>query len=144
MTSNLGSEAIQTLSEEGDFERIRSTVMGVVAQHFRPEFINRVDDIVVFHPLNREQVREIAGLQFHVLEARLADQDIEITITDQALDALVDEGYDPVYGARPLKRVIQKRLENTLASRLLAGEFATGDVIRVDFTEGEFTFSGGG
>jgi len=141
MTSNLGSEAIQTLSEEGDFERIRSTVMGVVAQHFRPEFINRVDDIVVFHPLNREQVREIATIQFDVLERRLADQDIQLTLSAEAIDALVEEGYDPVYGARPLKRVIQKQIENPLASRLLAGDFAPGEQVKVGFHDGVFTFS---
>jgi ATP-dependent Clp protease ATP-binding subunit ClpB len=141
MTSNLGSEAIQTLSEEGDFDRIRSTVMGVVAQHFRPEFINRVDDIVVFHPLNREQVRAIATIQFDVLERRLADQDIQLTLSPEAIDALVEEGYDPVYGARPLKRVIQKQIENPLASRLLAGDFAPGQQIKVGFHDGTFTFS---
>jgi ATP-dependent Clp protease ATP-binding subunit ClpB len=141
MTSNLGSEAIQALAEEGRFEAIRSTVMGVVAQHFRPEFINRVDDIVVFQPLSREQVREIAGIQFEVLKQRLADQDIDLTLTDGAIEALVEEGYDPVYGARPLKRVIQKRVENPLASRLLAGDFGPGDTIRVAFHEGAYTFS---
>ncbi len=140
MTSNLGSEAIQTLAEQGDFERIRSTVMGVVAQHFRPEFINRVDDIVVFHPLDRDQVRKIAAIQFDVLERRLADQEIELTLSQEAVDALVEEGYDPVYGARPLKRVIQKRIENPLASRLLAGDFAPGDMIRVGYHDGTYTF----
>ncbi|MEQ8861370.1 MAG: ATP-dependent chaperone ClpB [Pseudomonadales bacterium] len=140
MTSNLGSEVIQTLAEEGDFERIRSTVMGVVAQHFRPEFINRVDDIVVFHPLDRDQVRKIATIQFDVLERRLADQDIELTLSAEAIEALVEEGYDPVYGARPLKRVIQKRIENPLASRLLSGDFASGDLVRVGFHDGTFTF----
>ncbi|MFW6092774.1 MAG: ATP-dependent chaperone ClpB [Pseudomonadota bacterium] len=141
MTSNLGSEAIQTLSEEGDFERIRSTVMGVVNQHFRPEFINRVDDLVVFHPLNRDQVREIATIQFQVLESRLEDQEIEIVLEPEAINALVEEGYDPVYGARPLKRVIQKRVENPLASRLLAGDFAPGDTVRIGFADGEFSFA---
>ncbi|MEQ8483555.1 MAG: ATP-dependent chaperone ClpB [Pseudomonadales bacterium] len=141
MTSNLGSEAIQTLSEEGDYERIKSTVMGVVAQHFRPEFINRVDDIVVFHPLSRDQVRQIATIQFQVLEDRLRDQEIELVLSDAATEALVEEGYDPVYGARPLKRVIQKQIENPLASKLLAGDFATGDRIQVDFRDGRFEFS---
>ncbi len=141
MTSNLGSEAIQSLAEQGNFDAIRSTVMGVVAQHFRPEFINRVDDIVVFQPLSREQVREIAGIQFHILEQRLEDQDIRVELSDDATEALVEEGYDPVYGARPLKRVIQKRVENPLASRLLAGDFAAGDVIHVGFHDGAYTFS---
>jgi ATP-dependent Clp protease ATP-binding subunit ClpB len=140
MTSNLGSEAIQTLSEEGDYQRIKTTVMGVVAQHFRPEFINRIDDIVVFHPLSREQVRQIATIQFKVLEERLRDQDIELKLSAEAIEALVAEGYDPVYGARPLKRVIQRQIENPLASRLLAGDFAPGEVVRVDFVDGRFQF----
>ena len=140
MTSNLGSEAIQTLVEEGRFEAIRSTVMSVVSQHFRPEFINRIDDIVVFQPLSREQVREIAAIQFEVLKRRLEDQDIGLTLANEAIEALVQEGYDPVYGARPLKRVIQKRIENPLASRLLSGEFSPGDTIHVGFVDGGFTF----
>ncbi|MBX3707509.1 MAG: ATP-dependent chaperone ClpB [Pseudomonadales bacterium] len=146
MTSNLGSEAIQALAEAGDMARIKSTVMGVVAQHFRPEFINRIDDIVVFHPLSAEHVRQIAGIQFQVLSRRLEEQDIGISLSQVAVDALVEEGYDPVYGARPLKRVIQKRIENPLASRLLGGEFAPGDRIEVDYAAGSFSFrkAGGG
>ena len=140
MTSNLGSEAIQSLTEQGATDKIRSTVMGVVAQHFRPEFVNRIDDIVVFQPLTREEVREIATIQFDVLEHRLADQEIELVLAPEAADALVEEGYDPVYGARPLKRVIQKRIENPLASRLLAGDFGPGDRIHIGFHDGEFTF----
>ena len=140
MTSNLGSEAIQTLSADGDYDRIRSTVMGVVAQHFRPEFINRVDDIVVFHPLTRDQVGAIATIQFQVLEQRLAEQEIELALSEDATEALVEEGYDPVYGARPLKRVIQRRIENPLATRLLSGEFGPGDTVRVGFEDGAFTF----
>jgi ATP-dependent Clp protease ATP-binding subunit ClpB len=141
MTSNLGSEAIQSLAEAGRFDAIHATVMGVVAQHFRPEFINRVDDIVVFKPLSREQVREIAHIQVEVLEHRLGEQEIELKLSAEAIEALVAEGYDPVYGARPLKRVIQKRVENPLASRLLAGDFAPGDTIRVGFDDGAFTFN---
>jgi ATP-dependent Clp protease ATP-binding subunit ClpB len=140
MTSNLGSEAIQGLAETGDIARIKSTVMGVVAQHFRPEFINRIDDIVVFHPLDADHVRQIAGIQFSILRRRLEEQDLGIELSDAAVEALVDEGYDPVYGARPLKRVIQKRIENPLASRLLAGEFVPGDVISVDYLEGAYRF----
>jgi ATP-dependent Clp protease ATP-binding subunit ClpB len=141
MTSNLGSEAIQALAEEGNFEQMRSTVMGVVAQHFRPEFINRVDDIVVFHPLTREQVREIAAIQIGVLEHRLEEQDIALSVTDAAVTELVEQGYDPVYGARPLKRVIQKQVENPLASKLLAGAFGPGDTVHVDVQDGKFTFA---
>ena len=141
MTSNLGSEAIQSLTEHGNEDRIKDTVMGVVAQHFRPEFINRVDDIVVFHPLNRAQVAEIAILQFDILRQRLADQDIEITLTPAAIEKLVEEGYDPVYGARPLKRVIQKRVENPLAQKILGGVFPPGCAVEVEWQDGGFTFS---
>jgi len=140
MTSNLGSQAIQSLAEEGAYERMKDTVMGVVAQHFRPEFINRIDDLVVFHPLEKTQVREIAAIQLDVLQQRLADQELTLALSDAAIDALVDEGFDPVYGARPLKRVIQKRIENPLASRLLGGEFAPGSSIRVDVEDGAFRF----
>ena len=140
MTSNLGSEAIQALTEAGDLERIKDTVMGVVSQHFRPEFLNRVDDIVVFHPLSREDVEQIAGIQFDILRARLGEQDLDIQLSAEAIGALVAEGYDPVYGARPLKRVLQKRVENPLAAKLLGGEFGPGDVVNVQFHDGEFTF----
>jgi ATP-dependent Clp protease ATP-binding subunit ClpB len=115
--------------------------MGVVAQHFRPEFINRVDDIVVFQPLNRAQVGEIAKLQFEILKRRLADQDIEITLSAAAIDKLVEEGYDPVYGARPLKRVIQRRVENPLAQKILAGVFPPGCAVEVEWHDGDFTFT---
>ena len=140
MTSNLGSEAIQALTEAGNQDRIKDTVLGVVAQHFRPEFLNRVDDIVVFHPLDRDQVTEIAGIQFDILRARLAEQDIAIVIQPAALEALVEEGYDPVYGARPLKRAIQKRIENPLASKLLGGEYPPGSTIEVGYSGGEYSF----
>ncbi|MCB1683372.1 MAG: AAA family ATPase, partial [Pseudomonadales bacterium] len=140
MTSNLGSEAIQSLTEQGHQERIKDTVLGIVGQHFRPEFINRVDDIVVFHPLDRAQVAEIAKLQFDILQKRLADQDIEITLTTEAVGKLVDEGYDPVYGARPLKRVLQKRIENPLAQKILAGEFPPGCAVEVSWEDGAFRF----
>ena len=121
--------------------RIKSMVMGVVAQHFRPEFINRVDDIVVFHPLAAEHVRAIAGLQFEILSRRLEEQDIRIELAPAAMDALVDEGYDPVYGARPLKRAIQQQLENPLAQRILQGEFAPGSTIHVHAGEAGLSFS---
>jgi ATP-dependent Clp protease ATP-binding subunit ClpB len=142
MTSNLGSDAIQSLTEQGETSRIKDTVMGVVAQHFRPEFINRVDDLVVFHPLGRDEVAQIAGLQIDILRHRLGEQDLSIELSEAALEALVEEGYDPVYGARPLKRVIQKRIENPLAQRLLSGEFPPGEVIEVGCVDGEFAFSG--
>jgi ATP-dependent Clp protease ATP-binding subunit ClpB len=140
MTSNLGSDVIQSLAEAGDHQRIKDTVLGIVAQHFRPEFINRVDDIVVFHPLSREHVAEIATIQFEVLRARLTDQDLDIDLSEDAVEALVTEGYDPVYGARPLKRVIQKQIENPLAQLILAGQFGPGTTVRVGFDGGEFSF----
>ena len=141
MTSNLGSDAIQSLTEQGNIERIKDTVMGVVSQHFRPEFINRVDDIVVFHPLDREHVARIAELQFAVLKQRLGEQDLSIDLAPAAVEALVAEGYDPVYGARPLKRVIQKRIENPLAQQILSGEFMPGSCVQVGFLDGSFSFT---
>ncbi|MCH8140236.1 MAG: type VI secretion system ATPase TssH, partial [Proteobacteria bacterium] len=138
--SNLGSEAIQALTEAGGIQAIKDTVMGVVGQHFRPEFINRVDDIVVFHPLSKDDVHQIAEIQLAILRERLKDQELGIELTDRAVKDLVEEGYDPVYGARPLKRAIRKRIENPLASRLLSGEFSGGDVIEVDVLDGRFVF----
>ena len=115
--------------------------MDVVAGHFRPEFINRIDDVVVFHPLGREQIRAIAELQIGILRRRLAERDIGLVIEDAALDLIGAAGFDPVYGARPLKRAIQTRLENPLAQRILAGEFGPGDVIDVGVSDGELGFS---
>jgi ATP-dependent Clp protease ATP-binding subunit ClpB len=110
---------------------MKQAVLDVVSQHFRPEFINRVDDLVVFHPLLKEQIREIVNIQLRNLQKRLADRDMELSITDQALDLLADAGFDPVYGARPLKRAIQQRVENPLAQQILAGTFSPGDQIEV-------------
>ena len=140
MTSNIGSQAIQSLTENDQQDRIKATVMAEIQQHFRPEFINRVDDIVVFHPLAKEHVARIAELQIDVLRARLADQEIDIQLTEAAIEALVNEGYDPVYGARPLKRVLQKRLENPLAQRILAGDFPPGSTVKVALEDGGFSF----
>ena len=131
MTSNLGSHLIQEHTGEGEYDQLKAAVMEVVGQHFRPEFINRVDEIVVFHALNREQIRAIAGLQVEQLARRLAQSQIELEVDDAALDLLGDAGFDPVYGARPLKRAIQQRLENPLAERILRGEFGPNDTIRV-------------
>ncbi len=132
MTSNLGSQLIQELAGEDDYDAMKESVMEVVGSHFRPEFINRIDETVVFHPLGREQIRSIARIQMQHLEARLAERDLRIEITDEALDKLAEAGFDPVYGARPLKRAIQTQVENPLAKRILAGEFAPGETIRVD------------
>ena len=141
MTSNLGSSAIQSLTEQGQTDRITSTVMGVVSQHFRPEFINRIDDIVVFHPLSREHMRDIADIQLASLRKRLKEQDLDIEIDEAAFELLVEEGYDPVYGARPLKRVLQKRIENPLSTRLLRGDYVPGSKIHVSGKGGSLQFS---
>ncbi len=131
MTSNLGSQAIQELSGEGNYEQMKGAVMQVVTQHFRPEFINRVDDIVVFHPLGREQIRAIVDIQLARLRQRLAERDIELRLDDAARDRIGEAGFDSVYGARPLKRAIQSQIENPLAQRILKGEFVAGDRVVV-------------
>ena len=135
MTSNLGSQLIQDLAGEDNYDAIKSAVMGVVAQHFRPEFINRVDEVVVFHPLVQAQLRSIAAIQLAGLNARLKERDIEFSISSAALDHLAEVGFDPVYGARPLKRAIQNYIENPLAQRILAGEFTAGTGIEVDYDD---------
>ena len=140
MTSNLGSHLIQELAGDERYEEMKSAVMGVVGQHFRPEFINRVDDLVVFHPLTQDEIREIAKIQVAGLAKRLADAELGIEFSDDALLLLANAGFDPVYGARPLKRAIQQRLENPLAERILAGDFSPGDVIRVEASGGELRF----
>jgi ATP-dependent Clp protease ATP-binding subunit ClpB len=141
MTSNLGSEVIQRMAGEERYEEMKQAVMEIVGQHFRPEFINRVDDAVVFHPLQRKQIRRIAQLQVDILARRLAAQDMALEITDEALDLLGNVGFDPVYGARPLKRVIQQRLENPLAQEILAVHFAPGDTIHAEAEHGELIFT---
>ncbi|HED35888.1 MAG TPA: ATP-dependent chaperone ClpB [Gammaproteobacteria bacterium] len=143
MTSNLGSQQIQAFTDKGDYEGMKTAVMEVVGQHFRPEFINRVDESVVFHPLGREQIRAITAIQIEYLRERLQDKDLDLQLTEQALDKLGEAGFDPVYGARPLKRAIQQRLENSLAQKLLQGEFLPGDVIEVDVEGDELVFRRG-
>ena len=140
MTSNLGSDVIQRMAEEARYDEMKRAVMEIVGQHFRPEFINRVDDTVVFHPLQRKQIRRIARLQVDILTRRLEGQGMNLQITDEALDLLGNVGFDPVYGARPLKRVIQQRLENPLAQEILAGHFAPGDTIHAAAERGEMIF----
>ena len=139
MTSNLGSEAIQGMAD-ADFDGMKQAVLDIVRRHFRPEFINRIDDLVVFHSLSKAQVGRIAELQFDLLRGRLEQQDVSIRLAEAARDALVEEGYDPVYGARPLKRVIQVRIENPLAAKLLAGELGPGDELQVGHQDGAFSF----
>lgn len=135
MTSNLGSQQIQELSNntsDENYSEMKNVVMGTVAEHFRPEFINRIDEVVVFHPLGQEEIRSIANIQFQYLHERLAERQIGIELTDEALDKLGEAGFDPVYGARPLKRAIQQQIENPLAQDILSGKFIAGDVIHVD------------
>jgi ATP-dependent Clp protease ATP-binding subunit ClpB len=127
MTSNLGSQTIQELAGEANYDKMKAAVMQVVAQHFRPEFINRVDEIVVFHPLGREQIRSIVDIQLGRLRQRLAERDITLRLDDAARDRIGEAGFDTVYGARPLKRAIQSQIENPLAQQILRGEFAAGD-----------------
>ena len=135
MTSNLGSDAIQNMADEAEYEHMKEAVMSVVADHFRPEFINRIDEMVVFHALQRPQIREIAEIQVARLSARLAEQDMTLEISAAALDQLGSSGFNPVFGARPLKRAIQTLLETPLAEAILAGRFSAGDTIQVDAGE---------
>jgi ATP-dependent Clp protease ATP-binding subunit ClpB len=132
MTSNLGSDVIQELAGEENYTRMKSAVMEVVGRHFRPEFINRIDETVVFHPLQQSQIRGIADIQLGGLRKRLAEREMGLELSEPFMERLVAAGYDPVYGARPLKRAIQQELENPLAQRILAGEFSAGDVILAD------------
>jgi ATP-dependent Clp protease ATP-binding subunit ClpB len=143
MTSNLGSQMIQEMAGEENYQAMKAGVMEIVGGHFRPEFINRVDEVVVFHPLGREQIHAIAALQVAHLRARLQERDIGLEISDAALDLLGEAGFDPVYGARPLKRAIQHQLENPLAQEILAARFAPQDVIRVDAEDGALIFRKG-
>ena len=123
------------MAGEENYVRMKDAVMGVVGTHFRPEFINRIDETVVFHPLQQEQIRGIAEIQLAHLRKRLAERELELEISDAFMDRLVEAGFDPVYGARPLKRAIQQELENPLAQRILAGEFEPGQTIRVGLGE---------
>ncbi|MEY3465810.1 MAG: ATP-dependent chaperone ClpB [Steroidobacteraceae bacterium] len=136
MTSNLGSQVIQEHAGEKNYARMKSAVLEVVTQNFRPEFINRIDDIVVFHPLGGPQIRAIVDIQLGLLRKRLFERGMDLTLDERALDLLGEAGFDPVYGARPLKRAIQQQIENPLAQQLLQGTFGPGDHIRVVVGEG--------
>jgi ATP-dependent Clp protease ATP-binding subunit ClpB len=140
MTSNLGSDLIQNYSDDDDYELMKKAVMEVVGTHFRPEVINRIDEVVVFHSLRKEQVAGIAEIQLDRLRKRLAERELSIKLTSTAMDKLVEVGFEPIYGARPLKRAIQQWIENPLAQRLLAGEYEPGREIVVDVEAGEFVF----
>jgi ATP-dependent Clp protease ATP-binding subunit ClpB len=141
MTSNLGSDLIQEMAGEENYEQMKAAVMTIVGTHFRPEFINRVDESVVFHPLDRAQIRGIAHIQLESLKQRLRERELELEVSDDFMDMLVSAGFDPVYGARPLKRAIQQELENPLAQGILAGEFEPGGTIRADYRDGAASFS---
>lgn len=140
MTSNLGSDIIQQLAGEENYETMKQAVMEVVGGHFRPEFINRIDETVVFHPLGQEHIRSIAKIQIEFLRSRLLERDIQLAISDAALDKIGAAGFDSVYGARPLKRTIQQKLENPLAQDILTGKFAAGDTINIDIKGDDLSF----
>ncbi|MEW9624446.1 ATP-dependent chaperone ClpB [Rhodanobacter geophilus] len=142
MTSNLGSQLIQEQAgdSEADYLQMKAAVLGVVQAHFRPEFINRLDELVVFRPLEKKQIRRIALIQLTALEKRLAERQLKLEISEKALDLLGNVGFDPVYGARPLKRAIQQQLENPLAKEILEGRYAPGNVIAVDAAGGHLVF----
>jgi ATP-dependent Clp protease ATP-binding subunit ClpB len=141
MTSNLGSQLIQEKAGSDQYEEMKEAVLQIVGQHFRPEFINRLDEIVVFHPLEREQLRAIAGIQVNLFKKRLVDSNLQLEISDAALDLLAEAGFDPVFGARPLKRAIRHQLEQPLARNVLAGNYVPGDIVSVDVTEDELIFT---
>jgi ATP-dependent Clp protease ATP-binding subunit ClpB len=139
MTSNLGSHDIQRMAGEGP-ERIKDKVLDEVRKHFRPEFVNRIDEIVVFQALDARQIQAIAKIQLKRLEQRLAAQDMRLEVSDAALAQIAKAGFDPLYGARPLKRAIQQEIENPIAKLVLEGRFGPKDVIPVDFKNGDFSF----
>jgi ATP-dependent Clp protease ATP-binding subunit ClpB len=140
MTSNLGSQLIQEMAGEDQYDAMKSAIMDVVGGHFRPEFVNRIDDLVVFHPLGLKHIRKIVDIQLSYLEARLAERDIRIQLSDAARDKLAETGFDPVYGARPLKRAIQQQVENPLAQEILQGKFKSGDLVKVGVADDRLDF----
>ena len=140
LTSNLGSQDVRELGDNASDEDVRAVVMEAVSQHFRPEFINRIDELVVFHSLKKSQIRGIADIQLDRLRERLSEKDMRLTVDDSAFDQLIDAGFDPIYGARPLKRAIQQRVENTLAQKILSGEFLPGDTILIKGENGHLEF----
>ena len=140
MTSNLGSSDVRELGDNPLDEEVRAVVMNAVTQHFRPEFINRIDELVVFHSLKKAQIRCIADIQLDRLRDRLVEKDMRLTVDDQAFDLLIDAGFDPVYGARPLKRAIQQQVENNLAQKILSGYYVAGDNIMITAQDGQLSF----
>jgi ATP-dependent Clp protease ATP-binding subunit ClpB len=140
MTSNLGSDLIQDMAGDENYEEIKHAVLGVVSQHFRPEFINRIDETVVFHPLRQDQIRGIASIQLAGLRGRLAERELSLDLGEDVLDHLSQAGFDPIYGARPLKRAIQQLIENPLAQSILSGEFAPGATIKGSLRNEQIVF----
>ena len=141
MTSNLGSDVIQNMATASSYQEMKTAVLEIARQHFRPEFLNRIDDTVVFHPLTRDQIKGIAGIQLRILQSRVKESNICLKFDNDALEYLVDVGYDPVYGARPLKRAIQRYVENPLAQDILSGRFATNNQVTVGRTGKELDFT---
>jgi len=141
MTSNIGSDIIQSYRDDSHYAEMKVSVMNEIGNHFKPEFINRVDEAVVFHPLVAQQIEAIAGIQLQMLANRLADRDIELVVSPESLSLISEAGFDPVFGARPLKRAIQQTVENPLAQRILGGDFLPGDKIFVNVVDGEVAFS---
>jgi ATP-dependent Clp protease ATP-binding subunit ClpB len=145
MTSNLGSQLIASLPDAAtpqQWEQVRDAVLGELRAHFRPEFLNRVDDVILFARLDREQIREIVKIQLRGLADRLAARNLSLHISDAAVALIADEGYDPVYGARPLKRVVQRRLQDPIAMAILEGRFHEGETIDVDAKDGVLRIGG--
>jgi ATP-dependent Clp protease ATP-binding subunit ClpB len=144
MTSNLGSQLIAEVPPEADsttWDRVREAVLAELRTSFRPEFLNRVDDIILFSRLDRAQLRQIVTIQLRGVRDRLAARKLTLSVTEAAVDALAEEGYDPTYGARPLKRVIQRRLQDPIAMAILEGRFSEGDTVAVDANDGQITIS---
>ena len=141
MTSNIGSHMIQEMSGTADENEVHKAVMSVLQKEFLPEFLNRVDEVIVFHPLGRDEIREIVDLQLQRLDAQLERNGYKLDVSDNAKQLLANEGYDPAYGARPLKRVIQQRLQNGLANEILSGRFTAGETIFIDATPDGFVFT---
>ena len=142
MTSNIGSEHILDVAgDDRKYDQMQTKVLEALRSHFRPEFLNRVDDIILFHTLKRSELRQIVAIQIKRVMNLLADQKISLELSSTALDFLAEAGYDPVYGARPLKRAIQKQIENPLATKLLENTFTEGDTILVDYADSSLTFN---
>jgi ATP-dependent Clp protease ATP-binding subunit ClpB len=140
MTSNLGSQMIQNMADQ-DYQLVKMAVMGEVKAHFRPEFVNRIDEVVVFHSLDAENVKLIAGIQLQLLTQRLHAMEIDVAISTAALNEIASAGFDAVYGARPLKRAIQSEIENPLAREILSGNFMAKDTVIIDYKAGKMTFN---